>query len=56
MSNRKYSNFIFHTGEDNFWESDSWRAVFRAFQQAESATIYGLPNYDGANYEVIMSK
>lgn len=53
---RKYSNFIFHTGEDNFWESNSWRAVFRAFQQTKSAIIYGLPTNEGANYEVIMCK
>lgn len=59
---RKYLNFIFEcvdevfdTGE-NFYESHEWRAVFTSYMRRESATIYGLPNYDGANYEVIMSK
>lgn len=54
---RKYINFIFvyENGED-FYESHEWRGVFASYQKQESATIYGLPATDGANYEVIMSK
>ena len=59
---RKYINFIlecigevFNDGE-NFFESHDWRGVFASYMKRESATIYGLPNNDGANYEVIMSK
>ena len=56
MAKRKYLNFIFEQAHDDFYETSSWQSVFRSFQQTESATIYGLPAYDGANYEVIMSK
>ena len=59
---RKYINFIleaadeiFDTGE-NFFESHDWRGMFASYMKRESATIYGLPATEGANYEVIMSK
>lgn len=55
MPNRKYINFILETEEDSF-ECQDWKVVFGSYQREESATIYGLPNYDGANYEMIISK
>lgn len=55
MKKRKYSWFIF-TDETETFETGCWQNVFRHFAKAISATVYGLPNYDGANYEVIMSK
>lgn len=57
MSKRKYLNFILAwSNDEEFYESHEWRSVFASFMRMESATIYGLPNYDGANYECIMSK
>lgn len=55
MAKRKYCNFIVECNGDSY-ETESWRDAFCAYQHNESATIYGLPTYDGANYEVIMSK
>ena len=55
MRKRKYQWFIFED-ETGFWETGSWQNIFRNFMKAESATVYGLPNFEGANYEVIMSK
>ena len=56
MSKRKYAYFIFHTGEDEFEQTESWQRVFTRYNRSESATIYGMPNYDGAQLEIIMSK
>lgn len=56
MSKRKYAYFIFHTGEDEFEQTDNWKRVFTYYNQSESAIIYGMPNYDGAQLEIIMSK
>lgn len=56
MTKRKYANFILYVDDYDFFETDNWQSVFKSYQRHESATIYGLPNYDGANYEVIMSK
>lgn len=56
MAKRKYCNFIVSLPNDDCWETPCWRAAFCAFQREDEVTIYGLPNYDGANYEVIMSK
>ena len=53
---RKYLNFIVETEDEDAWETPWWRAAFCTYQRNKSCTIYGLPNYDGANYEVIMSK
>lgn len=53
---RKYLNFIVETENEDAWETPWWRAAFCAYQRSKSCTIYGLPNCDGANYEVIMSK
>ena len=55
MGKRKYQWFIFED-ETGFWETGSWRNIFRNFMKAASATVYGLPNSEGANYEVIMNK
>ena len=52
---RKYSYFMVET-ENDTWGTSLWRSAFSAYQRSESCTIYGLPNHDGANYEVIMSK
>lgn len=63
---RKYINFIcfcpgnnIYDGED-FFEHDSWKAVFAAYMKQESGTIYGLPvnwkTNPRGNYEVIMTK
>jgi hypothetical protein len=56
MSKRKYAYFIFHTGEDEFEQTESWQRVFTRYNRNESAAIYGMPNYDGAQLEIIMSK
>ena len=62
MAKKKYLNFILETDEEtfntgeNFFESHDWRSVFASFMHFQSATVYGLPSYEGANYEVIMSK
>ena len=62
MAKGGYKNFILETDErvfdtgDNFYESCDWRSVFGDYMQLGSATVYGLHNYDGANYEIIMSK
>ena len=53
---RKYLNFIVETENEDAWETPWWRAAFCAYQRSESCNIYGLPNRDGANYEIIMSK
>ena len=53
---RKYSNFIVETENDESFETTCWQSAFSSYQKNISCTIYGLPNYDGANYEVIMSK
>lgn len=55
MKKRKYKWFIF-ADETETWETGDWHNVFRNFAKAVSATVYGLPNYESANYEVIMSK
>lgn len=55
MSKRKYAWFIFHA-EDDFEQTTSWKRVFTRYQRNKTATIYGMPNYDGAQLEVIMSK
>lgn len=62
MAKKKYKNFILETDEEafntgeNFFESREWKGVFASFMRYTHATVYGLPSYDGANYEVIMSK
>lgn len=62
MAKGRYKIFILETNElnfdnsENFYESRDWRSVFGDYMRLGSATVYGLPNYDGANYEVIMSK
>lgn len=56
MGKRKYAWFIFHAGEDDFEQTESWRRVFTRYQRSESAIIYGMPNYNGAQLEIIMSK
>lgn len=55
MKKRKYQWFIFEDGTETF-ETGDWRSVFRSFTKAISATVYGLPDYDGSNYEVVLSK
>jgi hypothetical protein len=55
MKKRKYRWFIF-ADETETWETGDWHNVFRNFTKSVSATVYGLPNQDGANYEIIMSK
>ena len=56
MKKRKYKFFIFHTGEEDFEQTENWRRVFTRYQRNVSAIIYGLPNYDGAQLEIVMSK
>lgn len=56
MSKRKYAYFIFQTDEGEFEQTESWQRVFTRYNRNESATIYGMPNYDGAQLEIIMSK
>jgi hypothetical protein len=53
---RKYSNFIVEIEGEEPHETQCWTDAFSTYQRSESCTIYGLPNYEGANYEVIMSK
>ena len=56
MTKRKYTTFILESDTQSVM-SFSWREVFSKYMRTnESATIYGLPNYDGADLEVIMSK
>lgn len=55
MSKRKYCYYIVSGVfcEEQFTE---WKKAFTEYARCESATIYGQPNIDGANMEVIMSK
>lgn len=53
---RKYSNFIVEVENEEPYETQCWKSAFSTYQRSESCTVYGLPNYEGANYEVIMSK
>ena len=56
MAKRKYTTFILESDTSSMLSS-SWREVFSKYMRTnESATIYGLPNYDGADWEVVMSK
>lgn len=56
MAKRKYCNFVIEFEDNTSFETQDYREVFRAYQRNDTATIYGLPNYDGAQYEVIMCK
>ena len=56
MTRRKYINFILVGEDGGQYESSDWRSVFASYQSETSATIWGLPSYKGANYEVVMSK
>jgi hypothetical protein len=53
---RKYSNFIVEIEGEEPYETHCWTDAFSNYQSSGNCTIYGLPNYEGANYEVIMSK
>jgi hypothetical protein len=56
MSKKKYSNFIVAFSDDDFFETKSYRDAFTALNRSAAATIFALPNYDGANYEPILTK
>lgn len=52
---RKYIDFLCES-DDCLAVTDSWLEAFKFFVRHASATIYGCPNYDGAKYEVVISK
>ena len=57
MSKRKYSNFIVEFEGDDIFETSSWRDAFSIYNHYDGVcSVYGLPEYDGANYEFIMGK
>ena len=53
---RKYSYFMVERENEEPYGTQCWTDAFSKYQSSRSCTIYGLPNYDGANYVVIMSK